>query len=243
MEGDCDNDGECASGLKCGSNNCPRTNLFNQFSDCCFSPLEDWECYGGSACCTHRAQHGFACGEGDGDCDNDNECAGDLVCVENNCNVGPDNWYAHTSDCCISPSIEWECNGGSPCCAHKLLHGYACDEGEGDCANDGECQGDLVCGRDNCDMTTPTFASTDDCCRNPTSDWYTLGDSEAMSDILFHFGKKPLPEAVLFCESHGARVFEPRYPSLIDAVIAKGNEEDIGTKIWLGITDEVTEGR
>ena len=41
-----------------------------------------------------------------------------------------------------------------------------CELGGGDCDNDGECAGNLVCGTDNCGGI---FASSADCCIHPTS--------------------------------------------------------------------------
>ena len=47
---------------------------------------------GGGACCTSSHQ----CGIGEGDCDYDHDCAGNLKCGENNCDSGfPDDY-----DCC-----------------------------------------------------------------------------------------------------------------------------------------------
>ena len=45
-----------------------------------------------NGCCTKDNP----CGKGDGDCDNDSECAGDLVCGRNNCK-----WGGY-DDCCIA---------------------------------------------------------------------------------------------------------------------------------------------
>ena len=42
---------------------------------------------------------------------------------------------------------------------------YPCELGEGDCDNDGECVGSLVCGTDNCGGI---FASSADCCISST---------------------------------------------------------------------------
>ena len=47
------------------------------------------------ACCSEAAQ----CSEGEGDCDTHTQCAGDLVCVEDNCRL----WNplaAADFDCC-----------------------------------------------------------------------------------------------------------------------------------------------
>ena len=44
------------------------------------------------------------------------------------------------------------CDGGSKdemhgCCSKK----NPCSAGQGDCKNDEDCEGDLICGQDNCD--------------------------------------------------------------------------------------------
>merc|ERR1719187_2099869 len=40
---------------------------------------------GGRECCESEDPKGTKCTEGQGDCDSDNGCAGDLVCGRNNC--------------------------------------------------------------------------------------------------------------------------------------------------------------
>ena len=42
-----------------------------------------------------------------------------------------------------------------------------CDEGEGDCKDDFECSGDLVCGNNNCQQFGNIFHEKDDCCTKP----------------------------------------------------------------------------
>lgn len=39
-----------------------------------------------------------------------------------------------------------------------------CGEGEGHCANNGECEDGMRCGTGNCDLTTKTFLPSDNCC-------------------------------------------------------------------------------
>ena len=43
------------------------------------------------------------CGKGEGDCDQDNDCAGSLVCGENNCGWGMDPG-GNLDDCCEEPA-------------------------------------------------------------------------------------------------------------------------------------------
>lgn len=106
----------------------------------------DWKC------CTASS----TCGVGEGDCDNDNDCTGDLVCGKDNCGNG----FPKLFDCCIKPKkcsgIDWSCCKPSSTC------GY----GEGDCDKDQDCDDGMVCGKDNCG---PGFPSVFDCCTYPVS--------------------------------------------------------------------------
>ena len=47
------------------------------------------------------------------------------------------------------PRLRRVCSGGEHCC-HLRQGGDLCSEGEGDCNEDRECQGLLVCGTNNC---------------------------------------------------------------------------------------------
>lgn len=38
-EGDCDNNNECQSGLKCGQDNCPVSLGYDWSIDCCYKPI------------------------------------------------------------------------------------------------------------------------------------------------------------------------------------------------------------
>ena len=51
------------------------------------------------SCCTSSSP----CGLREGDCDLDDECAGDLVCGDNNCAAGDSNMDCCTSKCIIKP--------------------------------------------------------------------------------------------------------------------------------------------
>ena len=57
------------------------------------------------------------------------------------------------------------CNGGDSCCSVSS----PCKEGEGDCDSNLHCEGDLLCGANNCDINNPGFDTTDDCCFRPTA--------------------------------------------------------------------------
>jgi len=133
-----------------------------------------WEAYDNECCSAEEP-----CGLGEGDCDSDDECAGDMVCGTNNCLQKRRNEKLFTpqADCCELPRVEGQ---GNPNCLPSGLPEFAeyksqknqflkeccteedpCGVGEGDCDNDNECEGDLTCGRNNCDNFPSPKA---DCC-------------------------------------------------------------------------------
>merc|ERR1719312_1499377 len=65
---------------------------------------------GGQECCESEDPEGAKCTEGQGDCDSDEGCAGDLVCGNNNCR---DYWSINSADprddCCTKPTTGTEC--------------------------------------------------------------------------------------------------------------------------------------
>jgi hypothetical protein len=73
------------------------------------------------------------CDKGEGDCDNDGECAGDLICPQVS---GPDTCQEPGGECTLLEGHLDYCS--DPDCG-------PCDKGEGDCDNDSECAGDLIC--------------------------------------------------------------------------------------------------
>ena len=100
----------------------------------------------------------FPCGEGQGDCDNDNECEGSLVCGHSNCvNVS-------ITDCCTltcqedSDCLNQECEIKKNLCRldsystdwSKCSQDSPCAEAEGDCDHHTDCEGSFLCGNDNC---------------------------------------------------------------------------------------------
>jgi len=107
-------------------------------------------------CCSPTHQ----CAEDQGDCDNDEDCQGDLWCGSNNCPLGFPGKY----DCCTS-TTKPDCTLNTPLsrdCCTKGLNG-PCKENQGDCDKDEECEGDLVCGK-NC---PEGFPSGYHCCEKP----------------------------------------------------------------------------
>ena len=108
------------------------------------------------------------CKEGEGDCDEDSECEGSLVCGHLNC--------ANTTitDCCTrtcnndSDCVNQECNTNINHCRldssstdwSLCSQESPCADGEGDCDHHLDCEGSLMCGSNNC-ATGPTGL---DCC-------------------------------------------------------------------------------
>ena len=62
----------------------------------------------------------------------------------------------------LTTACDWTTTDTWACCTAL----QPCDLGGGDCDNDGECAGSLVCGTDNCGGI---FESLADCCIYPTS--------------------------------------------------------------------------
>ena len=144
-EGDCDHNNECQNGLVCGQDNCPSTLKYEWSIDCCMKPI-----IGSDTFC--KTDH--LCYINEGDCDNNNECAGSLACGVNNCNISLG--FDSETDCCYEPS-----QGDKNFCQTDHL----CQENEGDCDNDNECQNGLTCGENNC-PTSLGFDLSVDCCVN-----------------------------------------------------------------------------
>ena len=59
-------------------------------------------CTGGNECCDKQM-----CGEGEGDCDADSQCTGNLKCGDSNCSWGSKEGlgrWGSADDCCYDPS-------------------------------------------------------------------------------------------------------------------------------------------
>lgn len=81
----------------------------------------------------------FLCGEGEGNCNFDLDCRGNLICLENGGEV-----YGYDSEvnvCVQMEELERPLLGENDYCTLDFL----CEEGQGDCNNDAYCKGDLVC--------------------------------------------------------------------------------------------------
>ena len=70
-------------------------------------PSLDMVCRGGERCCGPEVTR--ICGEGEGDCHRDEDCAGTLQCGEDNCGQSGGLWDAE-DDCC-----ERRCSSDRPC--------------------------------------------------------------------------------------------------------------------------------
>jgi len=184
-EGDCDNSNECRGGLVCGNNNCAQFgSVFHPKDDCCVRPRPEENsvnpgprCQGRNVdtgrCCTAASP----CVEGEGDCDNDQECGGDMVCGNNNCQQFSSIFHPK-DDCCVKPpppvedftnivDLSPRCQGRNVDTGRCCTAASPCVEGEGDCDNDQECGGDMVCGDNNCKQFGEIFHPKDDCCVTP----------------------------------------------------------------------------
>ena len=134
--------------------------------------------YNGRRCCTPEQP----CNEGEGDCDGPGDggqhdghagCKGDLVCGSNNC-LQFGEYYHPKDDCCERPSAPASSNPPSSpravvARAQSCSVFRPCGEGQADCDHDGDCQGSLVCGNNNCHRFGPHFHHKDDCCEKPTT--------------------------------------------------------------------------
>ena len=115
----------------------------------------EYSCFSSFLACTKISAHKNIVRR---DCDNDDECEGDLICFHRgdadvpNCLGTPG-----ASDYCIKPVagllIE-RGNNGNPSANFPL------GECEGDCDNDGDCAGDLVCFQRNGLESVPGCAGT-----------------------------------------------------------------------------------
>ena len=148
-EGDCDDEGAgtyCEGSFVCGYNNGATYGL-----------PASWDvCIAGPECDTFdptTPRYTFCaesvecpCGIGEGDCDNDDECGGRLICGYNN---GAAAGLPSNYEVCMTPPFP-----GCPVFDRNNLNASFCTTscpcglGEGDCDNDDQCRNNLVCGYD-----------------------------------------------------------------------------------------------
>eukprot|EP00092_Neocalanus_flemingeri_P079712 GFUD01099333.1.p1 GENE.GFUD01099333.1~~GFUD01099333.1.p1 ORF type:complete len:397 (-),score=80.51 GFUD01099333.1:13-1203(-) len=141
-----------------------------------FYHINGWKCIGHQDDISHCCSPKKPCMEGEGDCENDAECRGNLVCGTNNCKrLGE--FYPDKGNCCEKQVQGQRCSGrnyqGRRCCTPES----PCNEGEGDCDGPGDggehdghagCIGDLVCGSNNCRQFGQYYHEKDDCCQKPS---------------------------------------------------------------------------
>ena len=105
-QGDCDKNSECHGFLVCGKDNCQRfaPNVASG-KDCCRdAELYDW------VYCENNL-----CNYGEGDCDSDDECSGNLVCGTDNCKtMHPYLATDPNKDCCRMDSEADDYDGPKP---------------------------------------------------------------------------------------------------------------------------------
>lgn len=135
-EGDCDKDSDCESGLVCYQRNAGSsvpgcssgTSIKNSPTDFCAKPSSSGGGSGGgsssgSSTVTYRGNNGspssaFPLKKCEGDCDSDDDCAGNLVCFQRSgsqsvpgCSGGSS--YKESHDFCVEPSSGGGGGGGS----------------------------------------------------------------------------------------------------------------------------------
>ena len=61
------------------------------------------------------------------------------------------------------------CDPGLPGTGSCCQPDNTCREGEGDCDKNEDCDGDLICGTNNCRKWNPAAPATHDCCQKSNS--------------------------------------------------------------------------
>ena len=125
------------------------------------------------------------CAAGEGVCQSNDECKGSLICGYNEgaCNSTTMPFPLTALDSCCTD--RYRCQGFhtyNGCCTADT----PCGKGDGDCDSDGQCQGELTCGNDNCSPETG-FSSTYDCC---AWNWSLTQHSSGMEYLFDKLPKK-----------------------------------------------------
>ena len=131
-EGDCDSDMQCAPGASC-RDNVGAAYGFTPGTDVCVADCPWPE--GHARYCLDCGP----CGDGQGDCDGDAQCAPGLSCIDN---VGPNYGFGPEIDVCEEPAPPCPWSNGDP---QYCTDCGPCGAGEGDCDSDLECSGGTFC--------------------------------------------------------------------------------------------------
>jgi hypothetical protein len=154
---DCNTDADCeGTEVVCVGSNSITTHFgFNDWTEACLNTTIHMSdgCHGGNPpgdadYCTDTCK----CNYGEGDCDNNNQCADGLVCVND---LGPHFQYGSSTDVCIRPlsdENQLSDHNWTATCDRRasLKEGHCtsncpCPEGVADCVNDVDCEGGLRC--------------------------------------------------------------------------------------------------
>ena len=121
----------------------------------------------------------YLCGLCEGDCDDDSDCKGDLVCAERDgfaavtgCQGAGGDRDLYGKDVCVPPPIEVQ-YVGNPCI--DFFSDGKCTECTGDCDADSDCVGDLRCAQRH-DLTGEEIVPG--CVWGDNSDGIRLDDSD-----------------------------------------------------------------
>lgn len=206
-KGDCDNDRECAPGLKCLGNQGPRFG-WTAATDVCLAPhcgndLQDAgetgvDC-GGDDCgpclplCTGPAGADdycltCRCTSGQGDCDSNRECAPNLFCTDN---VGAAYGFSPGTDVCRPRT----CTSAANCpTGFYCSQAGDCRSPNGPCTADIQCDAGKLCRNGTCDCATCSPGCT--CGTGGSCD----GDEDCTSGLECVAGACAVP---IPCDTHG----------------------------------------
>lgn len=159
--GDCDNDEECDGILRCadrsGGEIVPGCDfgedpddLFNDSIDVCFLPqyAPGMVNYVGEC-----GEYGdYKCGECEGDCDDDDDCEGELICFQRDgfepvfgCEGEGGEYDLHAKDICIDSNSDKIFQNSLLINEEGCSSGAPCDKCYGPCDSDADCDSGLTC--------------------------------------------------------------------------------------------------
>ena len=131
--GHCETDEDCTTGLQC-------RNTGERFG---FAPdvkvCQRADCYAVGVGDRSFCSEACPCLEGEGDCDNHANCAGDLICADNR---GAEFGMVSTIDVCVQPACVV---GQNPADPDRCSPSCRCAHGRGHCETDADCEPDTTC--------------------------------------------------------------------------------------------------